>query len=110
MDNCHHVVVTSNEPWDPYLKVFKQNEGASHVHNHYQVLEVILRCNMVILEVTSEDEGDLFDHLKDTVQGLRIVESGDEHHIASVLTEQCAPEITEEVLMKRWSIGLEMAK
>ena len=65
---------------------------------------------MVILSVTSEAEGDLFDHLQDTVAGLRIEESGDEHQIASVLTEEHTPEITEQVLTKWWGIGLEMVK
>ena len=87
--NCHHVVVTSDEPWDPYSKDFKENERAAQVHDHYQVLEVISRCNMVILTVTSEAKGDLFDCLQDMVTGLRIEESGDKHQIASVLTEEC---------------------
>ena len=65
---------------------------------------------MVILAVTSEAKGDLFDHLQDVVAGLRIEESRDEHQIASVLTKERTLEITEEVLTKRWGIGLEMAK
>jgi hypothetical protein len=73
-------------------------------------LEVILRCNIIILAVTSEAKGDLFDHLQDAVAGLRIEESGDKHQIASVLTEEHAPEITEEVLVKRLGIDLEMMK
>ena len=100
MQNCHHVVVTSDEPWDPYSKDFKENERAAQVHDHYRVLEVISRCNMVILAVTSEAEGDLFDHLQDMVTGLRIEESGDECQIASVSTKEHTPEITEEVLAK----------
>ena len=110
MENCHHVVVTSDEPWDPYSKDFEENERATQVHDHYRVLEVISRCNMVILAVTSEAKGDLFDHLQDVVTGLRIEESRDEHQIASVLTEEHTPEITEEVLAKWWGIGLETAK
>jgi hypothetical protein len=35
MENCHCVVVTSNEPWDPYSKDFKQNKKAAHVHDYY---------------------------------------------------------------------------
>ena len=110
MQNCHHVVVTSDEPWDPYSKDFKENERAAQVHDHYRVSEVSLRCNMVISAVTSEAKGDLFDHLQDAVTGLRIEESGDEHQIASVSTEEHTLEITEEVLTKRWGIGLETVK
>ena len=110
MQNCHHVVVTSDEPWDPYLKDFEENKRATQVHDHYQVSEVILRCNMVILAVTSEAKGDLFDCLQDAVTGLRIEESRDEHQIASVLTRECTLEITEEVLTKQWGIGLETVK
>ena len=110
MENCHHVVVTSDEPWDPYSKDFEENERAAQVNDHYQVLEVILRCIMVILAVTSEAKGDLFDHLQDTVAGLRIEESGDKHQIASVLTKEHTLEITEEVLAKWWGIGLETVK
>ena len=65
---------------------------------------------MVILVVTSEAEGDLFDHLQDAVTGLRIEESGDKHQIASVLTKEHTLEITEEVLAKWWGIGLETVK
>ena len=65
---------------------------------------------MVILAVTSEAKGDLFDHLQDAVTGLRIEESGDECQIASVSTKEHTPEITEEVLAKWWGIGLETAK
>ena len=35
MQNCHCVVVTSDEPWDPYSKDFKENERAAQVHDHY---------------------------------------------------------------------------
>ena len=69
-----------------------------------------MRCNQVILAVSTEADGDLFDHLQDTGHGLRLEQSTDEHHIAFVLTKQHAPEITEEILMKRWGIGLEMVK
>ena len=110
MENCCHVVVTSDEPWDPYSKDFEENKRATQVHDHYRVLEVISRCNMVILAVTSEAKGDLFDHLQDMVTGLRIEESGDKHQIASVLTEVHTLEITEEVLTKWWGIGLETVK
>ena len=65
---------------------------------------------MVISAVTSEAEGDLFDHLQDVVTGLRIEESRDEHQIASVLTKEHTLEITEEVLAKWWGIGLETVK
>jgi hypothetical protein len=35
MENCHHVVVTIDEPWDPYSKDFKQNKRAAHIHDYY---------------------------------------------------------------------------
>ena len=122
--NCRRVVITSDEPWDPYSKDFEENERAAHVHDQYRLAEIETRCNRVVSAVSTEADGLLFQHLEDAVSGLNLEESDDseerqiensaenseERQVASISTENRAPEITEEVLAKRWGIGLETAK
>jgi len=120
---CRWIVVTSDQSWDPYSKIFEENEEAAHAFDQHRQAELQCHTRRVISAVSVESDGTLFDHLCEHVntpdpshEDLLVDgdsgrnENADFRQVDAVSTDQRASEISDEVLARRWGIGLQTAK